>query len=287
MVTKKTPKVVLTAVAIVIAAYILSPFYLVLINTFKNANGIVANPVSFAGASFAQFKTNISNVVNNSNFSFWSAFGTSAIITVVSLVLLALFGGMAAWVICRNKTKWSTAIYMTFIASMTIPFQVVMLPLVSTFRDVGKFLGINMLQSVPGIVFAYCGFGGAMTVFILTGFIKGIPYELEEAAAIDGCSPEGTFFRIILPLLKPVIVTVTILNGMWIWNDYLLPYLVLDLKRFKTIPIAVQYLRGGYGSVDMGAMMGMLVLAIAPILVLYFLCQKYIVSGVMAGAVKG
>ena len=180
MVTKKTPKVVLTAVAIVIAAYILSPFYLVLINTFKNANGIVANPVSFAGASFAQFKTNISNVVNNSNFSFWSAFGTSAIITVVSLVLLALFGGMAAWVICRNKTKWSTAIYMTFIASMTIPFQVVMLPLVSTFRDVGKFLGINMLQSIPGIVFAYCGFGGAMTVFNLTGFIKGIPYELEE-----------------------------------------------------------------------------------------------------------
>ena len=180
MVTKKTPKVVLTAVAIVIAAYILSPFYLVLINTFKNANGIVANPVSFAGASFAQFKTNISNVVNNSNFSFWSAFGTSAIITVVSLVLLALLGGMAAWVICRNKTKWSTAIYMTFIASMTIPFQVVMLPLVSTFRDVGKFLGINMLQSIPGIVFAYCGFGGAMTVFILTGFIKGIPYELEE-----------------------------------------------------------------------------------------------------------
>ena len=215
MVTKKTPKVVLTAVAIVIAAYILSPFYLVLVNTFKNANGIVANPVSFAGASFAQFKTNISNVVNNSNFSFWSAFGTSAIITVVSLVLLALFGGMAAWVICRNKTKWSTAIYMTFIASMTIPFQVVMLPLVSTFRDVGKFLGISMLQSIPGIVFAYCGFGGAMTVFILTGFIKGIPYELEEAAAIDGCSPEGTFFRIILPLLKPVIVTVTILNGMW------------------------------------------------------------------------
>ena len=127
-----------------------------------------------------QFKTNISNVVNNSNFSFWSAFGTSATITVVSLVLLALFGGMAAWVICRNKTKWSTAIYMTFIASMTIPFQVVMLPLVSTFRDVGKFLGINMLQSIPGIVFAYCGFGGAMTVFILTGFIKGIPYELEE-----------------------------------------------------------------------------------------------------------
>ena len=287
MVTKKTPKVVLTAVAIVIAAYILSPFYLVLINTFKNANGIVANPVSFAGASFAQFKTNISNVVNNSNFSFWSAFGTSAIITVVSLVLLALFGGMAAWVICRNKTKWSTAIYMTFIASMTIPFQVVMLPLVSTFRDVGKFLGINMLQSIPGIVFAYCGFGGAMTVFILTGFIKGIPYELEEAAAIDGCSPEGTFFRIILPLLKPVIVTVTILNGMWIWNDYLLPYLVLDIKSYRTIPIHIQYLNGSYGQTDIGAIMALIVLSIIPIVIFYFTCQKHIIKGIMAGAVKG
>ena len=162
-----------------------------------------------------------------------------------------------------------------------------MLPLVSTFRDVGKFLGINMLQSIPGIVFAYCGFGGAMTVFILTGFIKGIPYELEEAAAIDGCSPEGTFFRIILPLLKPVIVTVTILNGMWIWNDYLLPYLTLDLGKYKTISVAVQYLKGGYGSVDMGAMMACLVLAIIPIIVFYLVCQKYIVSGVMAGAVKG
>ena len=288
MVTKKTPKVVLTAVAIVIAAYILSPFYLVLINTFKNANGIVANPVSFAGASFAQFKTNISNVVNNSNFSFWSAFGTSAIITVVSLVLLALFGGMAAWVICRNKTKWSTAIYMTFIASMTIPFQVVMLPLVSTFRDVGKFLGINMLQSIPGIVFAYCGFGGAMTVFILTGFIKGIPYELEEAAAIDGCSPEGTFFRIILPLLKPVIVTVTILNGMWIWNDYLLPYLVIGVSTpYKTIPVAVQYLMGSYGAKDYGSMMALLVPAIIPIIAFYLFCQKYIIEDVVAGAVKG
>ena len=236
MVTKKTPKVVLTAVAIVIAAYILSPFYLVLINTFKNANGIVANPVSFAGASFAQFKTNISNVVNNSNFSFWSAFGTSAIITVVSLVLLALFGGMAAWVICRNKTKWSTAIYMTFIASMT-------------FRDVGKFLGINMLQSIPGIVFAYCGFGGAMTVFILTGFIKGIPYELEEAASIDGCAPEGVFFRIIFPLLKPVIMTVTILNGMWIWNDYVGSYvkqwdLILTAALLAIIPMIIVFLIG-------------------------------------------
>ena len=263
MVTKKTPKVVLTAVAIVIAAYILSPFYLVLINTFKNANGIVANPVSFAGASFAQFKTNISNVVNNSNFSFWSAFGTSAIITVVSLVLLALFGGMAAWVICRNKTKWSTAIYMTFIASMTIPFQVVMLPLVSTFRDVGKFLGINMLQSIPGIVF-----------------------ELEEAAAIDGCSPEGTFFRIILPLLKPVIVTVTILNGMWIWNDYLLPSLMLGQNgKVKTLPVAVQAFVGSYVK-QWDLILTAALLAMIPMIIVFLLAQKQIMNGMVEGAIK-
>ena len=238
---KKSSKIIFTILGVIVAVYTLFPFYLVVLNTFKNANGIVANPVGFGGVSFSQLMSNISAVVNNSNFNFWYAFGTSVIITVLSLVLLALFGGMAAWVICRNKTKWSTAIYMVFIASMIIPFQVVMLPLISTFRDVSQFIGISMLQSIPGIVFAYCGFGGAMTVFILTGFIKGIPYELEEAAAIDGCSPEGTFFRIIFPLLTPVITTVTILNGMWIWNDYLLPSLMLGQNgKVKTLPVAVQ-----------------------------------------------
>ena len=201
---KKIISIVVTVVAIAVAIYTLFPFYLVLMNSFKNANDIVASPVSFTGVNFSQWIENLSNVINNSNFNFWYAFGTSLIITVVSLILLALFGSMAAWVICRNKTKWSTAIYMVFIASMIIPFQVVMLPLISTFRDVGEFIGVSMLQSIPGIVFAYCGFGGAMTVFILTGFIKNIPYELEEAANIDGCSPEGIFFRIIFPLLKPV-----------------------------------------------------------------------------------
>ncbi len=144
-----------------------------------------------------------------------------------------------------------------------------------------------MLQSIPGIVFAYCGFGGAMTVFILTGFIKGIPYELEEAASIDGCSPEGTFFRIIFPLLKPVITTVTILNGMWIWNDYLLPYLVLGTDN-KTVPVAIQIaMQGAYGATDYGGFMAMLVLAIIPIIVFYLCSQKYIIKGVIAGAVKG
>ena len=283
---KKSHKIVLTIIGIIIAIYILSPFYLVFTNTFKSANNIVANPISLAGMSFTQFKTNLSNVVNNSNFNFWYAFGTSAVITVVSLALLALLGGMAAWVICRNKTKWSTAIYMTFIASMTIPFQVVMLPLISTFRDVGKFLGISMLQSFPGIIFAYCGFGGAMTVFILTGFIKGIPYELEEAAAIDGCTPEGTFFRIIFPLLKPVIMTVTILNGMWIWNDYLLPSLMLGQNgKVKTLPVAVQAFVGSYVK-QWDLILTAALLAMIPMIIIFLIGQKQIMSGMVDGAIK-
>ena len=276
----------ITALAIILAIYILFPFYLVLMNSGKTANDIVASPISAAGASIGQLMENLSNVVNNSNFSFWSAFGTSAVITVVSLVLLALFGSMAAWVICRNKTKWSTAIYMIFIASMIIPFQVVMLPLISTFRDVGEFVGISMLRSIPGIVFAYCGFGGAMTVFILTGFIKNIPYELEEAASIDGCAPESVFFRIIFPLLKPVITTVTILNGMWIWNDYLLPSLMLGQNgKVKTLPVAVQAFVGSYVK-QWDLILTAALLAIIPMIIVFLLAQKQIMKGMVEGAIK-
>ena len=283
---KKSSKIIFTILGTIVAVYTLFPFYLVVLNTFKNANGIVSNPVGFGGVSFSQLMANISAVVNNSNFNFWYAFGTSVIITVLSLVLLALFGGMAAWVICRNKTKWSTAIYMVFIASMIIPFQVVMLPLISTFRDVSQFIGISMLQSIPGIVFAYCGFGGAMTVFILTGFIKGIPYELEEAAAIDGCSPEGTFFRIIFPLLTPVITTVTILNGMWIWNDYLLPSLMLGQNgRVKTLPVAVQAFVGSYVK-QWDLILTAALLAIVPMIVIFLVAQKQIMNGMVEGAIK-
>ena len=283
---KKSHKIIFTVLGTIVAIYTLFPFYLVVLNTFKNANGIVANPVGFGGVSFSQLMANISAVVNNSNFNFWYAFGTSVVITVLSLVLLALFGGMAAWVICRNKTKWSTAIYMVFIASMIIPFQVVMLPLISTFRDVSQFIGISMLQSIPGIVFAYCGFGGAMTVFILTGFIKGIPYELEEAAAIDGCSPEGTFFRIIFPLLTPVITTVTILNGMWIWNDYLLPSLMLGQNgKVKTLPVAVQAFVGSYVK-QWDLLLTAALLAIVPMIVIFLVAQKQIMNGMVEGAIK-
>ena len=283
---RKSSVIIVTIIAVLIAAYTLFPFLLVLINTARPNNNIVANPISLEGASFATFRANLSNVINNSNFVFWNAFGTSAIITIVSLALLALLGAMAAWVICRNKTKWSTAIYMTFIASMIIPFQVVMLPLISTFRDVGNFIGISMLQSIPGIVFAYLGFGGAMTVFILTGFIKGIPYELEEAAAIDGCSPEGTFFRIIFPLLKPTVTTVTVLNGMWIWNDYLLPSLMLGQNgKVKTLPVAVQAFVGSYVK-QWDLILTAALLAIIPMIVIFLIAQKQIINGMVEGAIK-
>ena len=283
---KTSRAVLLTIIAVILAAYVLMPFFLVVINSFKTQSAIVANPISSAGASFKQFTTNLTSVINNKNFVFWRAFGSSAIVTIISLILLAVFGGMAAWVICRNKTKWSVVIYMVFISSMIIPFQVVMLPLIATFREVGNFIGLNMNRSLPGLIFAYLGFGGAMTVFILTGFIKGIPYELEEAAAIDGCSPEGTFFRIIFPLLKPTIVTVTILNGMWIWNDYLLPSILLGQSSpNKTLPVAVQAFVGSFVK-SWDLILTAALLAMIPMIVVFLLAQKHIMDGMVQGAIK-
>ncbi len=286
--TKKSRTLILTIVGILVAVYILFPFYLVVLNAFKKQTDIVASPIAWIGASVSQFVANVSSVVGNSNFNFWTALGSSVTITVFSLVLLALFGAMAAWVISRNNRKtWATVIYMIFIASMIIPFQVVMLPLISTFRDVGNFIGIPMLQSIPGAIFAYCGFGGAMTVFILTGFIKGVPYDLEEAAAIDGCSPEGTFFKIIFPLLTPVITTVTILNGMWIWNDYLLPSLMLgNNSKYKTLPVAVQAFVGSYVK-QWDLILTAALLAILPMIIIFLIAQKQIMHGMVEGAVKG
>ena len=278
-------------IAIVVAVYVLFPFFLVVINSMKAKDDITRDPVGFTGVSFSQLAQNLTDVVNNNAFPFWKAFGYSVEITVLSLVFLAVFGSMAAWVICRNKTAWSTAIYFTFIASMIIPFQVVMLPLISTFRDSGKFVGINMLFSVQGLVFAYLGFGGAMTVFILNGFIKGIPYDLEEAASIDGCRPEQTFFRVIFPLLTPVITTVTILNGMWIWNDFLLPNMLLGASSggsggVTTLPVAVQAFVGSK-VIEWNLLLSATLLAIIPIIVLFLIAQKQIMNGMIEGAVKG
>ena len=285
---EKTSSVVIRLIiAIIIAIYVLFPFFLVVINSCKETAEITKNPIGFNGVSLGQLFKNLSDVINNTHFLFWQAFGYSALITILSLVLLAVFGAMAAWVICRNKTKWSLVIYFTFIASMIIPFQVVMLPLISTFRDVGKFIGTPMLQSVPGIVFAYLGFGGAMTVFILNGFIKGIPFTLEEAASIDGCTPEQTFFQIIFPLLTPVITTVTILNGMWIWNDYLLPSMMLGQNgAVKTLPVAVQAFVGSYVK-QWNMILAAALLAIIPMIILFLIAQRQIMDGMIEGAVKG
>ena len=283
---KKSVKILKFIVALLIAIYVLLPFYLLVINACKAPMAITESPVSVAGASLSQLIQNLKDVINNVHFEFWYAFGSSVVITVVSLVLLALFGSMAAWVICRNKTKWSTAIYFIFIASMIIPFQAVMLALISTFRDAGNFIGIPMLRSIPGTIFAYCGFGGAMTVFILVGFIKGIPYELEEAASIDGCSPEAVFFRIIFPLLKPVIVTVTILNGMWIWNDYLLPSLLLgSSSEVKTLPVAIQSFVGSF-VVQWNLILAAALLTVTPMVIIFLFAQKQIIAGMVDGAIK-
>lgn len=283
---RKCVKVIKFIIGLLIAIYVLLPFYLLVINACKAPMAITKSPVSAEGASLGQLLQNLKDVINNVHFEFWYAFGSSVVITVVSLVLLALFGSMAAWVICRNKTKWSTAIYYVFIASMIIPFQAVMLALISTFRDAGNFIGIPMLRSIPGTIFAYCGFGGAMTVFILTGFIKGIPYELEEAASIDGCTPEAVFFRIIFPLLKPVIVTVTILNGMWIWNDYLLPSLLLgSSSSVKTLPVAIQSFVGSF-VVQWNLILAAALLTITPMIIIFLLAQKQIIAGMVDGAIK-
>jgi raffinose/stachyose/melibiose transport system permease protein len=281
----KIRKIIMIVVGTILSLIVLFPFFLVVINSAKKSADIVISPIALP-SNWGQMIENMKNVINNQNFNYWSSFASSLIITVVSLVLLCVFSGMAAWILCRNKTKWSNAVFMLFVASMVIPFQVVMLPLLSTFRDVGNFLGIQMLQSYKGIIFAYMGFGGAMSVFILHGFIKGIPYELEEAARIDGCTPEGIFFRIVFPLLKPVLVTITILNGLWIWNDYLLPSLMLGLNgKIKTLPVAVTSFVGSYVK-QWDLILTAAFLAMIPIVILFLFAQKQIMQGMVDGAIK-
>lgn len=272
-------------VAILMTLVVLSPFFLVIINAAKKSADIVISPIKLP-ADWSQLFTNISNVIHNQSFNYWNSFFSSLLITVVSLALLAVFSSMAAWVLVRNKTKWSSFIFMLFVAAMVIPFQVVMLPLLSTFKNLSNFLGISMLQSYKGVIFAYLGFGGSMSVFILHGFIKGIPYELEEAAWIDGCSPEKTFFKVVFPLLKPVQVTVLILNGIWIWNDYLLPSLMLGLNgKIKTLPVAVSSFVGSYVK-QWDLILSAAFLAMIPIIILFIFAQKQIMQGMVEGAIK-
>lgn len=256
----------------------LAPIFIVLINSFKKKVFISKKPFSIpSGKSFVALQ-NYTNGIKK--IGFFQSFGYSLWITVASVVVIILCTSMFAWYITRVKNKATTALYYLCAFSMIVPFQMVMFTL-------SKLADMMHLGNPLGIVIVYLGFGAGLAVFMFCGFVKSIPLEIEEAAMIDGCNPLEIFFQVVLPVLKPTCISTAILQTMWIWNDYLLPYLVLDITKFKTIPIAIQYLKGGYGSVDMGAMMAMLVLAIIPIVVFYMFCQKYIIEGVVAGAVKG
>lgn len=268
----------LTLLFTVLSIVYLYPLAVVAINSVKKKAYISRVPFAlptektFAGLSNYQKGVELTG--------FWQSAVYSVVITVLSVALILLCTSMCAWFITRVRTRLTRTLYLLFLFSMVVPFQMVMF----TLSKLANLLGLNTPFTIPVV---YLGFGAGLAVFMFTGFVKGSPVAVEESAMMDGCSPLGLFFSIVLPILRPTCVSVGILQVMWIWNDYLLPYLVLDLKRYKTIPIAVQYLRGGYGSVDMGAMMAMLVLAIVPVVAFYLFCQKYIVSGVMAGAVKG
>ena len=262
---------------IVLAILYLVPLFLVLMNSFKGRFFISNSPFAFPDAkTFVALKN---YTVGLARTGFFSAFGYSLFITVFSVGAIVFFTSMTAWAITRVTSKISSTIYYVLIFSMIVPFQMVMFTM-------SKIANILHLDNPIGIIVLYLGFGAGLSVFIFAGFVKSIPLEIEEAATMDGCNPIQTFFLIVFPILRPIYITVAILNTMWIWNDYLLPYLVIGTN-YRTIPIAVQYLLGGYGSIDMGAMMAMLVLAIIPIVIFYLLCQKYIIEGVVAGAVKG
>ena len=261
----------------VLSALFLSPMLIVFINSLKGKFFISETPFVLPNKeTFVQLENYTSGI---EKIGFFNAAGWSLFITVCSVVVIILFTSMTAWFITRVKNKFTNLLYYIFAFSMIVPFQMVMFTMT-------KVANVLHLDNPIGIVFIYLGFGTGLSVFMFSGFVKSIPLELEEAAMIDGCNPLMTFFRVVMPVLKPISVTVGILNTMWIWNDYLMPYLVIGTE-YKTIPIAIQYLKGGYGSIDMGAMMAMLVLAIIPIVIFYLTCQKYIIEGVVAGAVKG
>lgn len=261
----------------VLAAVFLAPILIVLMNSFKGQFFISDQPFQLPDS---ETWAGLGNYINGmGKIGFLKAFYYSFIITVPSVLTLVLFTSMTAWYITRVKGAVSQAIFYIIVASMIVPFQMVMFTM-------SKMANILSLDNPLGIIVIYWGFGAGLSVFMFAGFVKSIPLEIEESATIDGCNPVQLFFGIVFPVLKPISITVSILNAMWIWNDYLLPYLVIG-NNYRTIPIAVQYLQGGYGSRDMGALMAMLILAIVPIIIFYMLCQKHIIKGVVAGAVKG
>jgi raffinose/stachyose/melibiose transport system permease protein len=275
--TKRSSRIALFVVLTILAVLFLSPIVIVFMNSFKSKLYISSEPFVLPNADTFTGSENYVSGIQKTRF--FRAFGYSVFITVFSVLGIAVVTSMLAWYVTRVKSKFTSFIYYLLVFSMIVPFQMVMF-------SMSKMANMLHLDNPVGIIVLYIGFGCGMSSFMFSGFIKSIPLALEEAAMIDGAGPVRTFFQVVLPMLKPTAITVSILNAMWVWNDYLLPYLTIG-NDYKTIPVAIQYLRGGYGSVDMGAMMAMLVLAMIPIIAFYFSAQRFIIKGVAAGAVKG
>ena len=256
------------------------PIVIVLMNSFKTKGAIALEtfklPTNENYVGFANYITGMTS----GNYSFWDCVKYSLIITVLSVALILVCTSMAAWYISRVNSRFAKFVYALCTFSMIVPFQMVQFTLSNT----ATMLHLNTPFTIPVV---YLGFGAGLAIFMFTGFVKQIPLEIEEAAVMDGCTPVKTFFKVVLPMLSPSLISVGILEAMWVWNDYLLPYLVLDINKYRTIPIHIQYLRGSYGQVDMGASMALIILALLPVVLIYLFCQKYIIKGVAAGAVKG
>lgn len=277
---KNIGRTLLTLLFSIISIAYVMPIFEVLINSFKDNAYVNTDTFALPNAESFVGWANYIKGMTYGNYPFLNSVFYSLLITVVSAALILVCTSMTAWYIVRVDDLFSKIVYYLCVFSMIIPFQMVMFTLATT----ADKLGFNTPWTIPIV---YLGFGAGLAVFMFTGFIKGIPLEIEEAAAIDGCSPVASFFLVVFPMLKPILISVGVLEVMWIWNDYLLPYLVLDRTEYMTIPIHVQYLKGSYGSVDLGATMAVIMISIIPVIVVYLLCQKHIIKGVAAGAVKG
>ena len=272
--------IVLTVLFSLVCILYVMPIVEVLINSFKTHSAINTDTFALPNADTFAGTSNYVKGMTFGNYPFLKSLLYSIVITVLSVTLILLCTSMAAWFIPRVGGRFSRLFYLGCVFSMIVPFQMVMFPLVSVAND----LYLNTPWTIPVI---YLGFGAGLAVFMFSGFVKSLPLEIEEAAVIDGCGPIRTFFSVVLPMLRPTLISVGILEVMWVWNDYLLPSLVLDINEYKTIPIHVQYLQGSYGTADLGATMAVMMFSIVPIIIVYLFCQKYIIKGVAAGAVKG
>ena len=274
----KTSGIFATIFFTLISILFVSPILIVLMNSFKKKAFISLEPFKLPNEkSYVGLENYLTSISKN---DFIKSVGWTVFITVLSVIVILVCCSMCAWYITRVQNKITKLIYLLCVFSMVIPFQMVMFTLSGTADTLG-------LNTPWGLIIVYLGFGAGLAVFMFCGFVKSIPVEIEEAAMIDGCNPIRTFFSVVLPIMKPTYISVGILEAMWIWNDFLLPYLILDIKKYKTISIIIQYMKGSYGRVDMGAIMACLIMAVIPVIVFYLSCQKYIIKGVAAGAVKG